>query len=83
MSTSERTCPWPDCGRAIRREHFLCRTHWGQLPLEHRIAVNAAWRQNDGLRLIDAQDKAVAWAREHVRSRSACPRKRCDPGSHL
>lgn len=58
-----RTCPWPDCRRSIRREHFMCRPHWRRLPLEHRIAVDTAWRRNDGLALINAQDAAVVWAR--------------------
>lgn len=66
-----RACPWPGCLTPIRREHFMCRNHFGQLPLEHRIAVNVAWRKGDALETIEAQDAATIWAEEHVRSRGA------------
>ena len=67
MSAPARTCPWPGCGRSIRREHFLCRIHWGGLPLEHRIAVNVAWQRGDALALIAAQDAALDRARARTR----------------
>lgn len=65
---AEHACPWPGCGRAIRRERFMCTRHFPQLPIEHRIAVNVAWQQGDTLALIAAQDAALDWVEGRDRS---------------
>ncbi|HEV7670098.1 MAG TPA: hypothetical protein VGS22_16395 [Thermoanaerobaculia bacterium] len=40
---TDRTCPYPGCGRTISSEVFACKPHWFRLPQEARRRITSTW----------------------------------------